>query len=197
MAGETSCTLCGAPLTAGAGVGGPVAFTGVAAGVGGAPAWAGAPAVRYGGFTRRLAGLLVDSCVLFFPTATVRVGLGLEPLSTFDPTLPAAWVAAVVELWLGWIYAAVLISSAARGTLGQQVMDLRVTDLHGGRVSFGRATWRYWAQALTLLTLGVGYLIQPATPRRQTLHDLVSGTLVVRPARASRPSFVPAAGTSP
>lgn len=62
-----------------------------------------------------------------------------------------------------------------------QIMDLHVTDLQGGRISFGRASWRYFAQGLTLLTFGFGYLLQLFTPRRQTLHDLVSGTVVVRP----------------
>jgi uncharacterized RDD family membrane protein YckC len=55
-----------------------------------------------------------------------------------------------------------------------------VTDLAGNRISFGRATVRYFAQYLSVLTLGVGYFIQPFTEKRQALHDMVAGTVVVR-----------------
>ena len=139
------------------------------------------------GFWRRFAALLIDSIVMFFPEATVRVVLGLEPLASFDPFTPASWTVAMFELVMGWFYAAFLIASRFRGTLGQQVMDLRVTDLHGAQLSFARASGRYFAQILCLVTLGVGYLIQLATPRRQALHDLASGTVVVRSNPGLRP----------
>jgi len=71
-----------------------------------------------------------------------------------------------------------------RGTLGQQIMDLHVTGLRGERVSFARATGRYVAQVLNLFTLGFGLLMQLFNARRQALHDMVSGTVVVRPRRA-------------
>jgi uncharacterized RDD family membrane protein YckC len=161
-----------------------------------APAAVAAPAVVYGGFWRRFAALSIDWCILFFPDATLRVVLGLEPLSSFDPLAPAAWAATVAEFGVGWLYGAGLIASAGRGTLGQQVMDLRVTDLRGGRVGFLRASWRYWAQFLSVLTLGAGYLTQLATPRRQTLHDLVSATVVVRASREAGPAFAPAGGAA-
>lgn len=145
----------------------------------------------YGGFWRRFAAVVLDTAVLWFPKATVNVWLGLDPFGKFDAFSTLAWTGAGFEFGIGWLYAALLIRSSSRATLGLQAMGLEVTDLHGGRVSFARATWRYWAQLLSLFTLGIGYLMQVATPRRQTLHDLVSGTVVVRarhqPARAETP----------
>ena len=70
---------------------------------------------------------------------------------------------------------------SARGTLGMQVMDLHLTDLNGDQVSFGRAAGRYLATILSIVTFGIGYLMQLFTSRRQTLHDVVAGTVVVRP----------------
>jgi len=184
-AGEGACSLCGAPLPGG-GLGGAA---------GGPPFPAAVvPVVGYGGFWRRFAALVLDSFVLFFPNATLRVLLGLDPVSFLDLLAPSAWAASLFEMLLGWIYGAGLIASPAAGTLGQRVLDLRVTELHGGRVGFLRASWRYWAQILSVLSLGVGYLMQLATPRRQTLHDLVSATLVVRARHARRAEFAPAAG---
>ncbi len=180
----TLCTLCGAALQVDnwphvAGSGPP------------ARAAQAVPLVKYGGFWRRFAAVAIDTLVLFFPSATVRVLMGLSPLSMFDVESPASWVVAAFELGLGWFYAALLIRSSARATLGLQIMDLQVTDLHGERVTFARATWRYWAQLLTFCTLGIGHLLQLVTPRRQTLHDLVSSTVVVRVRRLPQPAPAP------
>ena len=102
-------------------------------------------------------------------------GTDLSKLAT------GSWVATTFEFLLDLIYATAFLCSPARGTLGMQVMDLHVTDLKGDRISFARAAGRYFATLLSILTFGVGYLVQLFTPRRQTLHDLVSGTVVVRP----------------
>ena len=141
--------------------------------------------VTYAGFWRRFWGVAIDYIVTIFPIATVRVLLGL-PVSggDFDIFSAASWWALVSEFLIYWLYAAFLISSPMRGTLGQQVMDLHVTDLHGDRVSFARASGRHVAWLLNLITVGFGILLQVFHPRRQALHDLVSGTVVVRPRRA-------------
>ena len=141
--------------------------------------------VTYGGFWRRFVAVLLDSLILFFPAATVRVLLGLTATNMFDRDAPASWVAGLFEYAFNGIYATLLLSSSARGTLGMQLMDLQVTDLEGGRISVARSAGRYFAQLLSILTLGIGYLIQLFTPRRQALHDLVSGTVVVRPRPAT------------
>jgi uncharacterized RDD family membrane protein YckC len=48
------------------------------------------------------------------------------------------------------------------------------------------------AQFLTVFTLGVGMLMQVFTRRRQTLHDMVSGTVVVRTRGEHAPTPAPA-----
>jgi len=149
----------------------------------------------YGGFWRRFAGVTLDSLVMFFPLATLRVLMGLDMMGEWKPDSTVWWIASWIEVLLSWLYGALMISGTARGTLGMQVMDLHVTRLHGERVSFGRATARYMAQFLTVLTLGVGFLMQVFTHRRQTLHDLVSGTVVVRTRGERGPTPAPAWST--
>ena len=147
--------------------------------------------VSYGGFWRRFLGLLIDVIVTYFPIATVRVLLGLPASGSFDPLQPAAWWAALFEVIIDWLYAALLMSSPWRATLGQAVMDLHVADLHGRRISFARASARFLAQILNLVTLGLGLLMQVFTPRRQALHDLVTGTVVVRTRSEARVAAAP------
>ena len=146
--------------------------------------------VAYGGFWRRFLGCAIDAVVVFFPAATVRVLLGMTPSSMFDPMAAASWWGLLFEMTFDWLYAALLISSPLRGTLGQLVMDVNVTDLKGERVTFARASGRFVAQILNFFTLGIGLFVQVFTPRRQALHDLVSGTVVVRPGRVTAPVAV-------
>ncbi len=172
-----ACGLCGVALLAGHGAG-TVAPTPTTR-----PEVPVLTLATYGGFWRRFMAVLLDTLALFFPAATVRVLLGLDAFGMFDGDASLSYMATAFDLLINWLYAAILIASPLRGTLGMIVMDLHVTDLKGDRISFSRATWRFFAQFLSLLTLGIGYVMQLFTARRQTLHDMVSGTVVVRPRR--------------
>jgi uncharacterized RDD family membrane protein YckC len=99
----------------------------------------------------------------------------------FDSVVTLMWLAVNVVLFvlIDWLYYACQESSAHRATVGKRALGIVVTDLAGNRISFGRATGRYFAHIITFMTLGIGYLIQPFTKRRQALHDLIAGTLVV------------------
>jgi uncharacterized RDD family membrane protein YckC len=52
--------------------------------------------------------------------------------------------------------------------------------LQGNRLSFGKATARFWSKAISLFILGIGFIITAFTGRKQALHDLMAGTLVVQ-----------------
>jgi uncharacterized RDD family membrane protein YckC len=71
-------------------------------------------------------------------------------------------------------------SSAWQGTLGKKALGLTVTDLEGRRISFGRATGRYFAKIISTLILCIGYMMAGFTERKQALHDMIAGTLVLR-----------------
>ncbi len=66
-----------------------------------------------------------------------------------------------------------------QATPGKKVVGVRVTDERGARIGFGRATGRYFAKILSSLILCIGYIMVAFTRRRQGLHDLMAGTLVV------------------
>ena len=83
---------------------------------------------------------------------------------TASPAFAFAWAGgllAVVAAYVvvDWLYCACLESSSQwRATLGKRALGIAVTDIAGGRISFGRATGRYFAHFISLLTLGIGYL---------------------------------------
>ena len=80
-----------------------------------------------------------------------------------------------------WLYFAYLESGEKQGTWGKQMLGLYVTDLAGNRISFGRASGRFFAKIITgLIPLGIGYIMAGITERKQALHDMIASCLVLR-----------------
>jgi uncharacterized RDD family membrane protein YckC len=59
-------------------------------------------------------------------------------------------------------------------------LGLKVIDLYGNRISFARATGRHFAKYISGVILGIGYIMAGFTERKQALHDMIAGTLVIR-----------------
>ena len=123
---------------------------------------------EYGGFWVRVLAAIIDGVVL----AVVGFVLGLV---VEDPS--ARNLANTV---VGWLYYAGMESSARQATLGKMALGLAVTDLSGQRVSFLRATGRYFAKILSALILLVGFVMVAFTEKKQGLHDMIASTLVVK-----------------
>ena len=79
-----------------------------------------------------------------------------------------------------WLYFALMESSSKQATLGKMALGIRVTDVNGNRIGFGRATGRHFAKILSGLILGIGFLMAAFTEKKQALHDMIAGTLVVK-----------------
>ena len=123
---------------------------------------------------RRLAGWLIELLVV-----AVLLAAGLVVGATFSNG--SLFVGFIVALTAMWLYFAGLESSAAQTTLPGRLLGTRVTDLQGQRLTFGRATRRHFAMYLSAITpFYVGYLMAFWTTRRQTLHDYLARTLVVK-----------------
>jgi uncharacterized RDD family membrane protein YckC len=126
--------------------------------------------VSYASRLQRLGGWLIEIVVV---AVLLVLGLILGGSSYF-----AGFVIALTAIWL---YFAGFESSGLQSTLSGRILGLRVTDLQGEPISFNRATVRHFAMYLSAVTpFAVGYLMAFWTKRRQTLHDYLSSTLVLR-----------------
>jgi uncharacterized RDD family membrane protein YckC len=148
-----------------------------------------APSHAYAGFWRRLAAYLIDAALLviglgillalvgavvYFSIATSGQGIEVIALVGFGLVL------VLIALGLCWLYYAGLEGSVWQGTIGKRVLRLVVTDLYGHRIGFGRATGRYFGKIPSALIVLVGFVMVAFTSRKQGLHDLIAGTVVVR-----------------
>lgn len=190
--GTSFCAACGQPVAgvpAGPISSAPVVSTPVIA--------AGAPNVAYAGFWLRFVAYLIDSAVVgaaFLVVVLVSIpvfGIGylqqlVSGLQNSEPDFSPALIFVIFDLIFAisvatWLYYAFMESSTRQGTLGKMAMGLTVTDMQGQRVTFGRATGRFFAKIITgLVPLGIGYIMAGFTAKRQALHDMIASCLVMR-----------------
>lgn len=81
-------------------------------------------------------------------------------------------------IWL--LYFALMECSSKQATIGKLVIKLKVTNLEGERISFIRATGRYFGKIISQLPLYFGFFMAGFTKRKQALHDIMADCLVVR-----------------
>lgn len=150
----------------------------------------------YAGFWRRVAAVIIDGLILSVVTVPLTLAFGGgDSYAEAVRSSPASSVTTVVT----WLYYALMESSAKQATIGKMALGIIVTDLEGRRVGFGKATGRYFAKILSGLILGIGFLMVAFTQRKQGLHDILAGTLVIRGQAPSIPDApaIPAAPPPP
>jgi len=135
--------------------------------------------VSYGGFWLRVIASIIDGILIqivvfvgaFFVVMLV-MGEGTEESLQI--------IANLVGLVISWLYYTLLESSNWQATIGKKALGLKVTDLQGQQIGFGRANARYWSKILSALILMIGFLMVAFTEKKQGLHDMIASTLVVK-----------------
>jgi uncharacterized RDD family membrane protein YckC len=196
--GVAFCSACGQSLSATSAVP-PIAAPISVAPLGYAPStqpgW-NAPLARpvaYAGFWLRVVAFIIDAIVLgcvgwivtipFAASVDMRgIFMGHPPTSPEEliPLMGMFFKVILIRTILQWLYFALMESSAWQATLGKKTLGLEVTDLAGGRITFGRATGRYFAKFISALILWIGFIMAGFTEKKQALHDMIAGTLVIR-----------------
>jgi uncharacterized RDD family membrane protein YckC len=118
-------------------------------------------------------------------TARGYVGLGARFLACFIDCLILAipnLIVSTITAGLGsivlvWLYFAIMHASEKQATFGTRAMGIVITDMDGGRISFGKATGQYFASIISGMLLLVGYIMIAFTEKKQGLHDIMAGTL--------------------
>ena len=139
---------------------------------------------RLAGFATRALGLILD--IMLINAATV---VGAWALGTIGLDASAAVIAGLAAAaWLGLLSGYLLLFWTLTGqTPGMRFMGIRVTDRRGAPPRFARSVRRLVGMYLSVLTLGVGFLMVLVDDRRRGLHDRVAGTLVIHAPAADRP----------
>jgi uncharacterized RDD family membrane protein YckC len=159
---------------------------------------------RYGGFWLRLVAHLLDGLIIGIPTGAIFLAIffGFGGVAWIHAHIPdnmdsdqaaahfmdffGALMGFYALLFLAgiaisWMYYALMESSERQATLGKAVLNLKVTDMSGTRISFGRATGRFFSKIVSgFIPFGIGYILAGFTEKKQALHDFMAATLVIR-----------------
>ncbi|MGA2160952.1 MAG: RDD family protein [Methanoregula sp.] len=98
------------------------------------------------------------------------------PIAALSPIVAAVGLLIIV---VPWLYYAGFESSRGQATPGKVLMRLEVTDLEGNRISFARATLRFFGKFISLIIIFIGFIMIGLTKKRQGLHDKIAGCLVL------------------
>lgn len=93
--------------------------------------------------------------------AAIVIGLPLIPLAKF-------------------FYGSIAEAGVKQATLGKALLNIRVTDMEGNRISLGNSYGRNAAKALSVLPVFFGYLYSFLNRKQQCFHDLIAETLVIK-----------------
>lgn len=128
--------------------------------------------------TRRVVAFVIDCVVMMVLIAAVSVAAGILGLLT----LGLAWLAFPVIVPVVFVaYYAVTLGSPGRATLGMRAMDIVLTPMRDQPLDGWMAMLHvlvFWVSCavLTPFILAIGLI----TNRRQLLHDMILGVLMVR-----------------
>ena len=85
----------------------------------------------------------------------------------------------LVLLVIIWLYYALLESSPLQASLGKIIMNIKVVDRRGRRLTFWQATERILSKLITNITFYFGFFIAAFDKKKRTLHDRVSHSAVI------------------
>jgi uncharacterized RDD family membrane protein YckC len=136
--------------------------------------------LEYAGFWIRFGAKFIDGIILMVvnmatallsgimmgtsPSQTVAIVLGVT-IQLLNIAIPAAYTT-----WFIGKFGA---------TPGKMACKLRVVTSDGGRVSYPRALGRNFAEWLSWMIMGIGYLMAAFDDEKRTLHDRICDTRVV------------------
>lgn len=139
---------------------------------------------EYVGFWPRVGAQIIDgvlSLVVFTPPLIVIYGwdyLTDENRSLGVAEVLFSWILPSVAVILFWLY--------KQATPGKMAVSARVVDAKtGNTLTVGQSIGRLLAQGISALPLCLGFIWVAFDSRKQSWHDKLAGTVVIRPRHRS------------
>lgn len=133
--------------------------------------------LRYAGFWIRVGAKMIDGII--FQIVYYCVTLPLRASSR--PTLRSShfWMLELISLTLGISYV-VYFNGTYGATPGKMALKLKIVRSNGDPISYMRALGRYFAEMLSTLILGIGFMMAGWDEQKRALHDRICDTRVIR-----------------
>ena len=154
---------------------------------------------NYAGFWIRFVAIIIDGIMISIVRAFLvipilaMVGISFATgMDDFDPGnmdelipliatfIAAAGAIALLSTVIWVLYGTLMEASKYQATIGKLALGLIVTDINGGKLDFSKALVRNLGKLLSNFIMLIGYIMAAFTEKKQGLHDIIAGTLVVK-----------------
>lgn len=146
----------------------------------------------YAGFFSRLIAFVLDWLLVSFVfsiilTIVMPAGFAAEGpgIMEYDEEYirnmrdaAGPWLYVLFLVWI--VYNTLMHASEWQATLGKRALGIIVTDMEGNRQSMGKILLREIVKLLSILLFFLILLLAAFTSRRQALHDMIGGTIVLK-----------------
>jgi uncharacterized RDD family membrane protein YckC len=153
----------------------------------------------YAGFWLRLVAYIIDYIIIYVVQSFIFIPvLGLmgisfaskmddmgtmsdaETMGMVASMIAVAGATALLTTVIALLYWSLMESSKYQATVGKIALGLKVTDLDGNSLDFVKSLIRNVCKIISGMILFIGYIMAGFTEKKQGLHDIIAGTLVVK-----------------
>jgi uncharacterized RDD family membrane protein YckC len=136
--------------------------------------------LRYAGFWIRFVAKFVDGLILGLPLILIFVFIGVRTAANPGSALPdtVGLIAQLGYYVLSMVYAIFFVGKYG-ATPGKMLCKIHIVMADGGKVSYGRAAGRFFAEILSGLICYIGYIMVAFDAEKRSLHDHICQTRVV------------------
>ncbi len=155
---------------------------------------------KYAGFWLRFVAFIIDYIVVYILQAFLIIPilgmLGIsffatdgfnfnnmdeeEMIATAIAFFSAVSTVALLGFLIQVLYYTIMEASKYQATLGKMALGLVVTDMNGKPLDFVKALLRNLGKIISSILLMIGYIMAGLTDKKQALHDMIAGALVVK-----------------
>lgn len=135
---------------------------------------------EYAGFWLRFAAYIIDTVIIYTGAFLIGLSFGMNGSFLSEGTSVFTDIGTIMLYLAILAYFPVMESSKWQATLGKRVVGIKVTQLNGERIHFGNALGRFFAKIISAIILYIGFIMAGFTEKKQGLHDMIAGTLVVK-----------------
>ncbi|MDY0906948.1 RDD family protein [Pedobacter sp. CFBP9032] len=133
----------------------------------------------FAAFDQRLLASVIDHFIIF-GIYTVIILTSYIFIEGKDERIQAFLMPFPIIFIVKLIYGVFAEASTTQATIGKRMLNIKVTDMEGTRVSLGRSLGRNFSKILSVVPVFFGYLYSFLNKKNQCWHDITAETLVIK-----------------
>ena len=140
---------------------------------------------KYVGFWARVLATLIDSVLIM--ASTLPPLLAIYGLAYLENNEAVSGLADILISNILPMILVILFWTKKQATPGKMAVSARIVDAEtGGKPSKKQCVGRYFAYILSAIPLGLGFLWVAFDAKKQSWHDKLAGTVVVKVSRSPK-----------